>query len=59
MDILKDFPGQDAVELRVTNEERVFTMSLPHTTIDYCPKLHEQLAKLIGEDGLKVAKNNN
>ncbi len=29
-------------------------MNLPNTPIKYCPELHQQLAELIGEEGLLV-----
>ena len=54
INILKDFPGQDEVSLQVTNEEKVFNLRLPNLTTNYCPELHQRLAELVGEDGLRL-----
>ncbi len=54
INILRDFPGQDEVSLRVTNEDKVFNLKLPNLTINYCPELHQRLVELVGEDGLRV-----
>ncbi len=54
INILKDFPGQDEVSLRVTNEDKVFNLKLPHITANYCPELHQRLAELTGEDELRL-----
>ena len=52
--ILRDFPGQDAVRLSVTNEEKVINLSLPNIYAGYCPELHQRLVELVGKDGLKI-----
>ncbi len=54
VDILKDFPGQDEVNLRVANEERVANLKLSNIYINYCPELHQRLVELVGEDGLRL-----
>ena len=54
VDILKDFPGQDEVNLRVANEERVANLKLSNIHINYCPELHQRLVELVGEDGLRL-----
>ena len=50
---LKDFPGQDEVKLRVTNEEKITNLKFALYT-QYCPELHQRLAELVGEEGVKV-----
>ncbi len=50
--IIKDFPGQDTVILRVENGERVNSLRLSDTS--YCPELHQRLVGLVGEERLKV-----
>jgi len=50
---LKDFPGQDEVKLRVTNEEKITNLKFPLYT-QYCLELHQRLAELVGEEGIKV-----
>ena len=52
IDTLKDFPGQDEVSLRVTNEERIINLKLSNSYVNYCPELHQRLIALVGEDGL-------
>ena len=54
VNILKDFPGQDNVNLRVANEERVANLKLSNIHTNYCPELHQRLVELVGEDGLKL-----
>ena len=52
--ILKDFPGQDEVKLSITNEDKVINLRLADASTSYCPELHQRLAELVGEDGLRV-----
>jgi len=54
IDILRDFPGQDEVSLRIVNEEKVVNLKLSNMYINYCPELHRRLVELVGEDGLRV-----
>jgi len=54
LDILRDFPGQDEVSLRVTSEEKVINLRLSNIYITYCPELHQRLVELVGEDGFRV-----
>ena len=57
IDTLKEFPGQDRVNLCVTNEERVINLKLSNITTNYCPELHQRLVELVGEDGLRLEEN--
>jgi len=52
--ILKDFPGQDEVKLSITNEDKIINLRLASASTSYCPELHQRLAELVGEDGLRV-----
>jgi len=54
MDILRNFPGEDEVKLRVINEEKVVHLRLPNMGTSYCPELHQRLVELVGEGGLKL-----
>ncbi|GAI58342.1 unnamed protein product [marine sediment metagenome] len=54
IDTLKEFPGQDAVSLRVTNEEKIINLKLSSIGTGYCPELHQRLVELVGEDGIRV-----
>jgi DNA polymerase-3 subunit alpha len=52
--ILTDFPGQDAVNLRIVDEEKVVHLRLSNIRINYCPELHQRLVELVREDGVRV-----
>jgi DNA polymerase-3 subunit alpha len=54
IDTLKEFPGQDEVNLCVTNEEKVINLKLSNIYTNYCPELHQRLVELVGEDGLRL-----
>ena len=54
VDTLKDFPGQDEVSLRVTNTEKVINLRLSNLATGYCPELHQRLAELVGEGGIRL-----
>jgi len=54
VDTLKDFPGQDEVNLQVISEGKVSKFKLSNMYADYCPELLHQLAELVGEDGIRV-----
>ena len=49
---LNEFPGQDEVSLRVTNNGNIVNLRLPNVHADYCPELRQRLVALVGEDGL-------
>jgi len=57
VEVLRGFPGEDEVNLCVTNEERVFNLKLSNIYTNYCPELHQRLVELVGEGGLKVEPN--
>jgi len=54
LDTLKEFPGQDEVSLRVTNEEKIINLKLSIMRTDYCPELHQRLVELVGEEGIEL-----
>jgi DNA polymerase-3 subunit alpha len=54
IDTLREFPGQDEVSLRVTNEEKIVNLKLFNMRTGYCPELHQRLVELVGEDGIRV-----
>ena len=57
VDVMKDFPGQDEVSLRLTNGGKVVNLKLSNMHTGYCPELHQQLVDLVGEDGLRLEHN--
>ena len=52
IDTLREFPGQDEVNLCVINEEKVINLKLSNIATNYCPELHQRLVELVGEEGL-------
>jgi hypothetical protein len=58
LETLREFPGEDVVSLRVTNEERVINLKLSNISINYCPELHQRLVELVGEEGLTLETTN-
>jgi len=54
MDIISEFPGEDRVKLRIINEGKVVHLDWPNVSANYCPELHQRLAALVGEDGVKL-----
>ncbi len=54
VDTLKDFPGQDEVNLRVISEGKITKLKLSNMYANYCPELHHQLVELVGEDGIRL-----
>jgi len=54
INILRDFPGEDEVSLRVINEGKVVNLKLSNISISYCPELHQRLVEMVGEEGLRL-----
>jgi DNA polymerase-3 subunit alpha len=52
--LLQGFPGRDEVNLRVINGSKVTYLKLANLTISYDAGLHEKLAELVGEEGIRV-----
>jgi len=48
--ILKTFPGKDQVILSLENGDKPDRYKL--TNSGYCPEMREQLADLVGEEGI-------
>jgi hypothetical protein len=53
-DALKDFPGQDEVNLRVISEGKIIKLKLSNMYVDYCPELHQRLVEIVGKDGIRL-----
>lgn len=51
-EIIKDFPGKDEIILRLETDDKVNNLQLPST--GYCPELHQRLAEVVGEEGVRV-----
>ena len=54
LDVIRNYPGEDEVSLAVTSGTGQVKMEMPHFSTGYCPELHQQLAGLVGEEGLKL-----
>jgi len=55
-DTLRDYPGNDAINLRVISDGKVTNLRLPGLRADCCSQLLERLEGLVGKDGAKVEK---
>jgi DNA polymerase-3 subunit alpha len=55
--VLNDFPGEDEVNLRIIDEERVFNLRLSNVHSNYTPELHRRLVELVGDHGVRVVNN--
>jgi len=54
IDTLKDFPGQNEVNLCLLDDERMVNLKLSNIYINYGTELHQRLVELVGEDGLRL-----
>jgi len=55
-DAIKDYPGDDEVNLRVISNGKATKLKLPDIRADCCPQLLERLEGLVGKDGVQVEK---
>ncbi|MFC2013165.1 DNA polymerase III subunit alpha [Chloroflexota bacterium] len=55
---LRNFPGDDEVNLRVINGTKIIKLKLSNMYTNYCPELHQQLVALAGEDEVKLETPN-
>jgi DNA polymerase III alpha subunit len=51
---LKVFPGQDEIQLNITNGEEATNLRLANIHTNYCSELHQRLVEMVGEDGFKI-----
>jgi DNA polymerase III alpha subunit len=51
---IKDFPGQDEVQLNIANGGEVIPLRLSNVQAGYCPELKSRLAELVGKDGVRL-----
>ena len=51
---MREYPGQDEVSLRIDSEGKLVNLKLPNLYTGYSVELHQRLAELVGETGLKV-----
>lgn len=54
-EVLDEFPGKDAVNLRILKSNSYVLLKLPHVFINYCPELHQRLADVVGQESVAVA----
>ena len=52
--VLEKFPGEDKVYVDIMNGVGMVRMYLPQQPVSYCPELYQQLAEIIGEEGLSI-----
>jgi DNA polymerase-3 subunit alpha len=51
-DILKMYPGDDEVFLRVSNGGKISTLKMTQFCVRYCPELHQKLVELTAKEGM-------
>ncbi|MFC1935525.1 DNA polymerase III subunit alpha [Chloroflexota bacterium] len=54
MQLLLEYPGQDAVQLEIVSNGQTKRVEMPLVTTRFCPELEERLAILIGPDRARV-----
>jgi hypothetical protein len=52
VEIMKKHPGEDRVRMVINGDEEAVKVELPEMRIQYSPRLHQQLAELVGEENL-------
>ncbi|MCL0044390.1 DNA polymerase III subunit alpha [Dehalococcoidia bacterium] len=52
--ILLEFPGEDAVQLEIASNDKVVRLEMPLVETRFCPELEDRLAKLIGPGQARV-----
>ncbi|MCL2140977.1 MAG: DNA polymerase III subunit alpha [Dehalococcoidia bacterium] len=52
--LLREYPGEDEVNLKVSNGSKVFKLKMGQIRITFNEELHRRLSKLIGEDNVKA-----
>ncbi|MDO8749705.1 MAG: DNA polymerase III subunit alpha, partial [Dehalococcoidia bacterium] len=55
MQLLLEFPGQDAVQLELLSNGQTTRLEMPLVSTQFCPELEERVAALIGPGRLRVA----
>ncbi len=55
MQLLLEFPGQDAVRVEILNNGQTTRLEMPLVSTQFCPELEERLVALIGPGRLRVA----
>ncbi len=56
VDTLKDYPGQDEVNLNVDSDGKIIKLKMANLNAHYCPELHHLLKELVGKEGIRVEK---
>ena len=54
VDTLRQYPGDDEVQLRVRNGGKISRLRMPRLSVSYSPELHQTLVELAGEEGIGV-----
>jgi hypothetical protein len=54
MDILKDYPGADELNLVVNNGTKVFRLKMGQIRVGCCDDLRRRIMQLVGDDALEL-----
>ena len=56
---LKQFPGNDEVQLTIVTSEGATKLEMPECITSYGPELHDQLLNLVDEQNLMIEETAN
>jgi hypothetical protein len=54
LETVKEFAGEDEVNLCLRTEGQVTNLKIPGVSTRYCRALHDRVAEVVGEEGVKV-----
>jgi DNA polymerase-3 subunit alpha len=57
VDTLRQYAGDDEVQLRVHNGDKISCLRIPQLSVSYSPELHQKLVELAGEEGIGFKAN--
>jgi DNA polymerase-3 subunit alpha len=54
LNALREYPGQDEIRFAITGNESTAKLKMPNMAVGWCPELHQQLARLVGEESFAL-----
>ena len=54
LDVLKEHAGRDEVRIQVKQGNGVVDLAFPDVATSYCPELHQEIARLVGDGNVAV-----
>jgi DNA polymerase-3 subunit alpha len=53
LEVLKEYPGDDEVQLMVSNGKKIFTLKMGHVRIGFCKELENRVSNIAGMSSVK------